>query len=108
MQLTRAPLLKRNVSPLFVQESKRMAECLGWRQGQDEIEPSMCIERIQGMFQRAKYYKAGKVTEKDSGKPFIPHWDKLQNDSPMQATLAYEMVCMYLCLTELQCARCNV
>lgn len=52
----------------------------------------MCIDRIQGMYARAAYFKAGKVTEKDSGKPFIPDWEKLQGESSVQATIAQEMV----------------
>lgn len=78
--------------PDTVQESKRLAACLGWNQGMDEIEPNMCIDRIQGMYERAIYYKAGKVTEKDSGKTFTPDWEKLQRDNAVQATLAQEMV----------------
>lgn len=78
--------------PGIVQESKRLAACFGWSQGMDEIEPSMCTDRIQGLYERAIYYKAGKVTEKDSGKIFTPDWEKLQNDSIVQATLAQEMV----------------
>lgn len=64
----------------------------------DEVEASMCVDRIQGMYERAMYYKAGKVTEKDSGKSFIPDWAKLQDESSIQATLAQDMVCLHISL----------
>eukprot|EP00892_Ulva_mutabilis_P005760 jgi/Ulvmu1/3556/UM166_0010.1 len=72
-------------------ESRQLASHLGWAQGMDEVDPSMCTDRIQGVYARAAYFKAGKVTEKDSGKTFIPDWEKLQGESSIQATLAQEM-----------------
>lgn len=83
-----------------VQASMDMASRLGWSLDSSgtagEIDPDSCTDKIHGLFVRAQYYKLGKVQEKDSGKAFVPDWDGLAKQDPVQGQLTESMVCAQL------------
>lgn len=83
----------------YVQASKRLAARLGWTLDASglagEVDPEMCTARIQALFSRAQYYKQGKIAEKDSGKAFIPDWEGMARNEPVQAELVANMVCEF-------------
>jgi hypothetical protein len=82
---------------LLIQASKHLAARLGWSLDASgtagAVEADACTDKIQALFCRAQYYKQGKIIEKDSGKAFVPDWEAMARDQPVQAELVADMVC---------------
>jgi hypothetical protein len=79
-----------------------LASRLGWSLDSSgmagEVDPESCTDKIHAMFSRARYYKQGKIQEKDSGKAFLPDWAGLAVQDPVQNELSSKMVCIPSCL----------
>jgi hypothetical protein len=85
-----------NAQCLRLQASIAFAQGLGWHldaSGQPgEVDADACVHRVHALYKRAMYFAAGIQAQKDSGKQFVPDWNRLASTDSAQKEIEGLMV----------------